>query len=140
MSENTQAMTFLDLLNKYTVEIPMLQRDYAQGRKDDKTKDLRTNFIKDLVKANPESPLHLDFIYGPVEKNTFRPLDGQQRLTTLFLLHWYIAIKSAVESNDYELFKTLKKFKYKVRVTTQEFLDAILTKENVENEDLTKKI
>jgi len=148
MCNDIQKMNFLGLLDNYTVEIPMLQRDYAQGRDDAKTKELRTNFINDLVNATEKTPLHLDFIYGPVENNTFislnghqlkneifRPLDGQQRLTTLFLLHWYIA----VESNDYELFKTLKKFKYKVRVTTQEFLDEILTIKNVENEALTKE-
>jgi hypothetical protein len=39
-------------------------------------------------------PLNLDFIYGSMESHRpsdFLPLDGQQRLTTLFLLHWYMA-------------------------------------------------
>ena len=124
MCNDIQKMNFLGLLDKYTVEIPMLQRDYAQGRDDAKTKELRTSFINDLVNATETTPLHLDFIYGPVENGVFRPLDGQQRLTTLFLLHWYIAVKS----DNYNLFEKLKKFKYKVRVTTQEFLNAILTK------------
>lgn len=34
----------------------------------------------------------MDFVYGKVDEHgTFLPLDGQQRLTTLFLLHWYLA-------------------------------------------------
>ena len=33
----------------------------------------------------------LDFVYGDVKDGVLRPLDGQQRLTTLFLLHWYVA-------------------------------------------------
>ena len=33
----------------------------------------------------------LDFVYGDVKAGVLRPLDGQQRLTTLFLLHWYVA-------------------------------------------------
>ena len=33
----------------------------------------------------------LDFVYGDVQGGVLRPLDGQQRLTTLFLLHWYVA-------------------------------------------------
>lgn len=33
--------------------------------------------------------INLDFIYGNLDGDTFLPLDGQQRLTTLFLLHWY---------------------------------------------------
>jgi hypothetical protein len=38
-----------------------------------------------------DAPVGLDFIYGDVRDGTFEPLDGQQRLTTLFLLHWYVA-------------------------------------------------
>ena len=30
------------------VEIPMIQRDYAQGRLDDKTKFIRNQFLKDI--------------------------------------------------------------------------------------------
>lgn len=36
----------------------------------------------------------LDFVYGEVADGTLRPLDGQQRLTTLFLLHWYVASRT----------------------------------------------
>jgi hypothetical protein len=37
-------------------------------------------------------PVSLDFVYGDVDANgALVPLDGQQRLTTLFLLHWYLA-------------------------------------------------
>ncbi len=39
-------------------------------------------------------PLCTRFVYGSVEgigETRFLPLDGQQRLTTLFLLHWYLA-------------------------------------------------
>src|SRR5262249_45291123 len=39
-------------------------------------------------------PLGLDFVYGDVSDGTLRPLDGQQRLTTLFLLHWYLASRT----------------------------------------------
>lgn len=82
----------------YRVEIPMIQRDYAQGRISDKVNDLRNDFVsalsdylKDTINTH-----ELDFVYGSseyVDKNTrkFIPLDGQQRLTTLFLLHWYLA-------------------------------------------------
>ena len=41
-------------------------------------------------------PVTLDFVYGDIDANgVMTPLDGQQRLTTLFLLHWYAARKSA---------------------------------------------
>jgi hypothetical protein len=76
------------------VEVPILQRDFAQGRQDARTKRIRENFLDALVAAITGGPsLSLDFIYGDVQGDTLLPLDGQQRLTTLFLLHWYIAAR-----------------------------------------------
>ena len=120
------------------IEIPMLQRDYAQGRTDDKTSELRRKFIQDLfdVLITEKQSLHLDFIYGPVKDGVFRPIDGQQRLTTLFLLYWFVAVK-AEETN--EVFEYLKNFRYKVRATSQEFIDSILNPDNLKGLKLTKK-
>jgi hypothetical protein len=74
------------------VEIPLIQRDYAQGREDLQTSAIRNRFLNALHTALTENtPVGLDFIYGEVRNGTFQPLDGQQRLTTLFLLHWYLA-------------------------------------------------
>ncbi|WP_282109538.1 DUF262 domain-containing protein [Shewanella algicola] len=81
-----------------TIEIPILQRDYAQGRKEEG--EVRTLFLNSLFQAlnnNTESrqTLDLDFVYGNFEggqSKTFSVLDGQQRLTTLYLLHWYLAV------------------------------------------------
>ena len=46
------------------------------------------------------------------------PLDGQQRLTTLCLLHWYLNMKE--EGN---LDRLLQRFSYETRLTTKDFLD-----------------
>lgn len=74
------------------VEIPLIQRDYAQGREDARTSLIRQNFLDVLhAAATGGEPVGLDFVYGEVEDGTLRPLDGQQRLTVLFLLHWYVA-------------------------------------------------
>src|SRR4051812_41008866 len=79
------------------VEIPLIQRDYAQGREDPRTSAIRSRFLDALHTALTEdAPVGLDFIYGEVHDGTFEPLDGQQRLTTLFLLHWYLASRSGV--------------------------------------------
>ena len=72
------------------IEIPLIQRDYAQGRDMPKVNYIRTRFVGALREAliNDE-PITLDFVYGEIDNNrTLIPLDGQQRLTTLFLLHW----------------------------------------------------
>src|ERR1700722_19715328 len=74
------------------IEIPLIQRDYAQGREDRRASAIRSRFLDALHTALTEgAPVGLDFIYGEVRDGTFEPLDGQQRLTTLFLLHWYLA-------------------------------------------------
>lgn len=90
-------LDFWSLLQKHRIEVPIIQRDYAQGRVD--KKEIRDKFLNALFQSiNDESGIKLDFIYGSVESGIFQPLDGQQRLTTLFLLHWYASIK------DYHLY------------------------------------
>ena len=82
------------------IEIPQFQRDYAQGRSSPQVQHIRERFIASLYTAlDSDSGIDLDFVFGDVvEKEhdkqkipTLYPLDGQQRLTTLFLLHCYLA-------------------------------------------------
>ena len=76
------------------IRIPRIQRGYVQGRDDEKGKEIRANFVPKLVNAVFEgNDLPLDFIYGVARsdgkgRRCLLPLDGQQRLTTLFLLAW----------------------------------------------------
>ncbi|WP_314243871.1 DUF262 domain-containing protein [Empedobacter tilapiae] len=49
---------------------------------------------------------------------TFIPLDGQQRLTTLFLVHWYVS--NVLKDNTSK--KVLQRFKYATRTSSKEFL------------------
>ena len=82
-------------LNK--IVIPLIQRDYAQGRIDKDINRVRSRFLQALYRAVTGEPITLDFVYGDIdEEGTMTPLDGQQRLTTLFLLHWYAAKKEKV--------------------------------------------
>ena len=97
MANNLQEKhTFLGLIENQQIQIPIIQRDYAQGRIDPKVSEIREGFLSALVEAlktsDNSNPLILDFIYGSTINNNslFIPLDGQQRLTTLFLLHWYL--------------------------------------------------
>ena len=93
------------LVSTNAIVIPIIQRDYAQGRANDDVRQIRESFIKKIFKVlgNDSSKLELDFIYGSLERpkdialkkvdyENFVPLDGQQRLTTLFLLHWFLAL------------------------------------------------
>ena len=75
-----------------SIEVPIIQRDYAQGRSDKYSREIRETFLKTLIRAIEEKvPIELDFVYGKRDKNKVFLLDGQQRITTLYLLHWYIA-------------------------------------------------
>jgi len=80
------------------IEIPLIQRDYAQGRNTEMVKRIRDTFIDALCKPlnSDVTTIDLDFVFGDVMETTgkFLPLDGQQRLTTLFLLHCYLAWRS----------------------------------------------
>lgn len=126
----TALHTFIDIFNTdfevggETVQlkrivIPIIQRDYAQGRKDSDTERVRNRFLNSLYKAITEKPITLDFVYGDIDANgVMTPLDGQQRLTTLFLLHWYAAKKFGVVEKEYEF---LKNFSYETRYSARDF-------------------
>lgn len=99
--------------------IPIIQRDYAQGRDNPDVARVRERFIEALYKAVTENSITLDFVYGDIDKEgNMTPLDGQQRLTTLFLLHWYAAKKGNVSKDDYDF---LEKFSYETRYSARNF-------------------
>lgn len=117
-----------DLLDKYKVVIPIVQRDYAQGRKDTANKEIaniRDNILEAILRALSEkSTLTLDYIYGSVvNTDRFLPIDGQQRLTTLYLLHWYFACKD--NALNTEVKQRLSHFTYEVRDSATEFCESL---------------
>ncbi len=114
--------------------IPMIQRPYAQGRKSQDS--VRTKFLNDIFTVLSDATinqLELNFLYGTFvnqedSRNVFELLDGQQRMTTLFLLHWYFSNKEKHNEGfvwpDY-----LKKFTYQTRTTSTDFLNKLVSKE-----------
>ena len=124
--------TFYQLIGSHGwIEIPVIQRDYAQGREDQHI--VRDDFLKALHDAlcmpvdAPSLPLDLDFVYGSVVNDSFQPLDGQQRLTTLFLLHWYLAWSEG-KGEDFRahvLEAGLSRFGYEVRPGSRDFFNRL---------------
>ena len=99
--------------------IPIIQRDYAQGRKGPDVARVRERFLESLYKAVEEKPITLDFVYGDIDdEGNMTPLDGQQRLTTLFLIHWYAAKKCGISKEEYGF---LKRFSYETRYSARYF-------------------
>jgi len=127
---------FRNVLGKTSITIPIIQRDYAQGRKGDKVNEIRDTFLNTIFeKLEQNKTLHLDFVYGSIKENSFIPLDGQQRLTTLFLLHWYFTKK---EKQDTEF---LKLFTYETRASSREFCQKIVENEiDCSSSNFIKKI
>ena len=130
---------------KYNLDgivIPMIQRDYAQGRKS--ARKLRDRFLGAIFNTlnNEGKDLELDFIYGSIKKvdsnNIFYPLDGQQRLTTLFLLHWYIGNRELIGEGFTRNRTMLKKFSYSTRATARKFCEK-LSEISIKSEEYPRK-
>lgn len=123
---SNKAITFLEFAQNKKIEIPIFQRDYAQGRNDHMTDKIRKNFISSLIEAlDKNTPIELDFIYGREVDNTITLIDGQQRLTTLFLLHWYISQRIG----KIDAFKNIK-FSYATRDYAKDFTAKLTTGED----------
>lgn len=129
LTSHARVETLWSVLTKHDIVIPRMQRDYAQGRETQTATRIRSEFIKEIFETllsyadgNIEKPLDLNFIYGNVsENNEFFPIDGQQRLTTLFLLYWYLAsfaTKGVLSDEDKRI---LSKFKYQSREVSESF-------------------
>lgn len=117
-------MNFKEFISQYNkIVIPRLQRDYAQGRYDTHTNEIRKALLYDIfTKEN----ISLNVIFGECIKDSqetlpiFLPVDGQQRLTTLFLLYIY---DWKINNNP---INGLNKFTYETRHSTTEFIEQLI--------------
>lgn len=135
-----ERLSFYELfaVRNYKIVIPIIQREYAQGRITSKVNEVRRNFLDALFEyLDKRQQRDLDFVYGKIQKseddNTirFEPLDGQQRLTTLFLLHWYLYQISDKETLKAEFKRHLLKdgtsqFTYETRPSSTSFCDELM--------------
>lgn len=138
--ETGQRLSFYKLFKEknFRIKIPIIQRDYAQGR--ETALEVRDTFLNALYSYLDEgkSNRDLDFIYGSLidacDEIDLTILDGQQRLTTLFLLHWYLyqISDNTEKKEDYKnaLFKEGQSmFSYETRSSSSEFCDAMMNSE-----------
>lgn len=166
------AVSFWKIAKESKIEIPEIQRDYAQGRLNERVNTIRRGFVSDLLDAiNSGRSLNLDFIFGqsvdrtnqanfnknkrsieqmleviknysndtgigfeskvspkPIsssEDKLLIPFDGQQRLTTLFLLHLYIGVQAKKDIS------VLSNFNYKTRESSSQFIENIIRNNSV---------
>jgi hypothetical protein len=171
-----QSKSFYDIVSNYVIDIPIIQREYAQGRTTENVKAIRRRFVDDLIQSiTKNEELHLGFVYGKIEGKDnlnkkilnkeavssileavksyadnlelrisatieepeetisessilkFIPLDGQQRLTTLFILNWYLYFKGAKSIEN----KWLNHFKYTNRKSALSFCKELVKLETI---------
>ncbi len=124
--------TFKRLLEEESViMIPKVQRDYAYGRNEDKVREILDGMLTTMLDAVANDTVEIfDFVYGGTfvkrnnESSGLIPLDGQQRLTTLFLLHLYASIiQQDVDDKEVE---PLMKFRYETRQSATNFIEALI--------------
>lgn len=125
---NNRKSTFWSLIEKGRIVIPQIQRDYAYGRDNRKAYDVRHDLLCAMFEAlknedhQQQDTLVLDFVYGSILKDkSMTPIDGQQRLTTLFLLHVYASIKEGRATR-----KELLLFSYETRHSANEFCKSLI--------------
>ena len=132
--------SFWELFHNETYQIkkiliPNIQRNYVQGN----NKTIITKLIKDIFDAleDDNKYMNLDIIYGINNEANFIPIDGQQRLTTLFLLYWYVFSKA----NKYELINEID-ISYENKESSKKFFELLKDKEVLANEkgDILQKI
>lgn len=109
------------------VVVPKIQRPYAQGRRSPVETEIRKKFIGKIFQAlvRKNEKMELNFVYGSLNDSRFELLDGQQRLTTLFLLSWYLAMRADDPAGNT---LHLNKFSYQTRTTSKLFIKKLLKK------------
>lgn len=118
------------------IVVPRIQRPYAQGRNGENEKKIRKSFLKEIFNSLKNNTImDMNFMYGAVKENkegeqkeyVMELLDGQQRFTTLYLLHWYILNKEKKyeESACDAIRNALKSFVYETRTTSTKFCKSL---------------
>lgn len=119
------------------IVIPSLQRDYVQGNRRDKI----SPFIDYLLEGlEGKDGIDLNYMYGTILKDddgttSFVPIDGQQRMTTLWLLRLYLTARANVQQPGTHR-PMVQRLEYRTREYAREFcwalsehVDAIVTPE-----------
>lgn len=117
--------------NLKKIIIPKIQRSYAQGRKEEV--QVREGILQELFTTLKEGrDIELNFIYGSLKENgNYELLDGQQRITTLFLLHLYVYLqeKGALPS----WFKNC--LTYETRNSSRDFIEELCELDKLTGEE-----
>lgn len=131
---NNKIFNMNDLLHHYTIYIPDMQRDYCWGMiKSDKAENtLFKNFLDTLVQNCNETKkdFTMGLFYGYVENNRLYLCDGQQRITSLYLILLY-AYKLGKVDKGLLIHNNMPCMQYAVRDSSLFFLNDLV--EHIKN-------
>lgn len=115
------------------IVIPKIQRSYAQGRKEEV--QVREGILQELFSTLKEGKdIELNFIYGSLKENgNYELLDGQQRITTLFLLYLYVYLQENGTLPSW--FKNC--LSYETRHSSRDFIEELCELNQLTNEEYT---
>ena len=112
------------------IVIPKIQRPYAQGRRDKVCTYVRNTLLDEMfANFKTNEIFDFNFIYGVIRPSNaeyvMELLDGQQRMTTLFLLYWYVINRELTEQDaeDAEIRDVLCRFVYETRSSSTVFCE-----------------
>ena len=109
-----------ELLEKNIV-VPEIQREYVWGSR----KEIFVQFLDTLEAAEPGN-IKLGFLYSYSRNGEEYVIDGQQRLTTLVLLLYYLSLKNPDDTEDFRhrlrTNSANMAFTYRVRTYTEQFM------------------
>lgn len=114
-------MDFIESFHNKTIRIPLLQRDYVQGGRE----DVIVPFLDSLLTTKQD----LNYIYGYEEDGCFVPVDGQQRLTTLWLLYLYLYARK----------QCMSQFNVRMKFVSREYAEDFCNRLSGQLEELLKE-
>lgn len=141
--ENNDKVNLNILLSNYIIYIPDMQRDYCWGMtKSDKSENtLFKNFLDTLIQNFNENKTDftMGLFYGYIEDDRIYLCDGQQRITSLYLILLY-ACKLNKLNMDLLIHNNMPSLQYAVRDSSLFFLNDLVEHiKNIQNIDNIKK-
>ncbi len=87
-NKSPESIKVLDIFKNSEYEVPIYQRNYAWGK--DEIEQLIKDIYESKFNSDNQSYYLGNLIVNRIETDTYEVIDGQQRLTTLFLLLSYL--------------------------------------------------
>lgn len=133
--QNNDKINLNGLLKDYIIYIPDMQRDYCWGttitnKTDNSSSTLFKNFLDTLVQNCNKTDFTMGLFYGYVENNRLYLCDGQQRITSLYLILLY-AYKLGKVDESLLIYNNMPRLQYAVRDSSLFFLNDLV--EHIKN-------